>query len=201
MEEPVPTPPADPDVHAQVLGTGHAGLLAVRGQNRTEVTGRVTAQLTLTSAVLVTLALVVQETGYDDRFRWLAAGLGLAALVTGSLTLIRVVHAAGDERRLTLALDRLEDALAELDPDAATHLGATSPPEPPSVVRLLGSAWVLLLVVNTLVAGGLVGLLAGPWGTSEAVGTGVLVGLVYLVAAVLLGTRGSGTRQGSTPGR
>ena len=196
MEDPVPTPPpADPDVHAQVLGTGHAGLLAVRGQNRSEVTGRVTAQLTLTSAVLVTLALVVQETGYDDTFRWLAAGLGLAALVTGSLTLLRIVHAAREERRLSLALDRLEDALADLDPDAAAHLGSATVPEPPSVGRLLGSTWVLLLVVNTLVAGGLVGLLAGPWGTSEAAGTGVLVGLLYLVAAVLLGTRGNGTRR------
>ncbi|RYP83058.1 hypothetical protein EKO23_20230 [Nocardioides guangzhouensis] len=200
MEDPVPNPPpADPDVHAQVLGTGHAGLLAARGQNRSELAGRVTAQLTMTSAVLVTLALVVQETGYDDRFRWLAAGLGLAALVTGSLTLVRAVHATGDERRLSLALDRLEDALAELDPDGAAHLGSGAP-EPPSVARLLGSTWVLLLIVNTLVAGGLVGLLAGPWGTSEAVGTGVLVGLLYLVAAILLGTRGTGTRQSSRPG-
>ena len=55
--------------------------------------------------------------------------------------------------------------------------------------QVLASATFFIVTVNTIVAGGLVGLLVGPWGTSEAVGTGVLAALAYFGAFVLAGMR------------
>ncbi len=71
----------NPAVRAQMLATEHWSLLATRSQTWSEVMGRITAQFTFASAVLVVLALAVQEMGYGSDFRWLALGLGSAVLV------------------------------------------------------------------------------------------------------------------------
>lgn len=71
-----PSEPVPASVRAQILATEHWGLLAVRSQTWNEVMGRISAQLTFTSAVLVFLALAVQGLGYTATFRSLAIALG-----------------------------------------------------------------------------------------------------------------------------
>jgi hypothetical protein len=199
MEDPIP--PAAPAVRAQLLATEHWSLLATRSQTWSEVMGRITAQLTFASAVLVVLALAVQEMGYGDDFRWLAAGLGSAVLLTGTLTAIRVGNASQEDYLIVLGMNRLRRAYVDLDPGLAPYLVTGTGDDPDSVGRtytlgpqrdvsqLLASAWVFVMAVNALVVGGLVGLLAGPWGTSEAIGTAVLLALAYLGAFVFTGSR------------
>ncbi len=48
-------------MRAQLLAAEHASLLATRSQTWSEVMSRIMAQFTFTSAVLVVLALVVQN--------------------------------------------------------------------------------------------------------------------------------------------
>jgi hypothetical protein len=191
----------NPAVRAQMLATEHWSLLATRSQTWSEVMGRITAQFTFASAVLVVLALGVQQMGYGSDFRWLAAGLGLAVLLTGTLTAIRVGNASQEDYLLVLGMNRLRRAYVDLDPGIADYLVTGSSDDAAGMTRsytmgperdvgqLLASAWVFILSVNTLVAGGLVGLLVRPWGTSEAIGSGILAALAYVITCALVASR------------
>lgn len=191
----------NPAVRAQMLATEHWSLLATRSQTWSEVMGRITAQFTFASAVLVVLALAVQEMGYGSDFRWLALGLGSAVLATGTLTALRVNNASQEDFFLVRGMNRLRRAYVDLDPGVADYLvagttddldgvGLTYTMGPVRKVgQVLASATFFIVIVNTIVAGGLVGLLVGPWGTSEAVGTGLLAALAYFGAFALGGMR------------
>ncbi|MFH5824032.1 hypothetical protein [Georgenia sp. AZ-5] len=77
-------------VRAQMLATGHWGLLATRSMTWAEVLGRIAAHLTMTSAGLVSLALVVQVSGFCTAFRALSISISGAVLLLGTLTMMRV---------------------------------------------------------------------------------------------------------------
>ena len=74
MSEPAQPAPVPASVRAQLLATEHWSLLATRSQTWSEVMSRIMAQFTFTSAVLVVLALVVQN---DGPFRALADPLDM----------------------------------------------------------------------------------------------------------------------------
>jgi hypothetical protein len=84
-------------VRAQMLATEHWSLLATRSQTWNEVMGRISAQFTFASASLVVLALSLQVVGMNTTFRLVAVWLGLAVLVTGSLTALRVRNASQED--------------------------------------------------------------------------------------------------------
>ena len=67
-------------VRAQLLATEHWSLLAARGMTWSEVMGRITVHLTISSAALVVLALVTQATGFGVAFHVLSIGLTSAIL-------------------------------------------------------------------------------------------------------------------------
>jgi hypothetical protein len=110
-----------PSVRAQLLATEHWSLLATRSQTWSEVMSGIMAQFTFTSAVLVVLALVVQN---DGPFRPLALGLGGAVLLTGTLAAMRVHYASHEDAQLVRGMNRLRHADVEMDPGIATYLVA-----------------------------------------------------------------------------
>ena len=69
-----PTAAATAAVRAQILATEHWSLLGTRGTTWSEVMSRISIHLTVASASLVVLALVVQASGYGTAFRVLSSG-------------------------------------------------------------------------------------------------------------------------------
>ena len=195
MSEQVPVPPA---VRAQLLATEHWSLLATRSQTWSEVMSRIMAQFTFTSAVLVVLALVVQN---DGPFRPLALGLGGAVLLTGTLTAMRVHYASHEDAQLVRGMNRLRHAYVEIDPGIERYLVAghtddirgvnqtyTMGPAR-DVTQMLASASLFITGVTSIVAGGWVGILVSPVGTAFAVTVGVLAGLLYVGLFLYAGYR------------
>jgi hypothetical protein len=140
--------------------------------------GRISAQLTFASASLVFLALAVQGLGHTDTFRMLAISLGVVVLLTGTLTGFRVANASSEDYFFVLGMNRLRAAYVEIDPTLAPyfvtglhddqlgvqHTYTMGPVR--DVNHVLASASMFVIVVNSIVAGGLAAFAAwplGPW--------------------------------------
>src|SRR6188472_458033 len=124
-----PMPPPDvaaeqvsPGVRAQLLATEHWSLLATRGTTWSEVMSRITIHLTVSSAALVVLALVVQASGFGTAFDIMSIGLAAAILLLGTLTGVRVHNASTDDAMMILGMNRLRAAYVDMDPSIAAHL-------------------------------------------------------------------------------
>ena len=195
MSEPAPVPPS---VRAQLLATEHWSLLATRSQTWSEVMSRIMAQFTFTSAVLVVLALVVQN---DGPFRPLALGLGAGVALTGTLTAVRVHNASHEDAQLVRGMNRLRRAYLDIDPGIEPYLIAGFSDDDAGLSRtytmgpsrtasqLLASASIFITVVTALVVGGWFGILVSPAGTAVGVALGALVGLAYVGAFLYAGYR------------
>ena len=196
MPEPVPS-----GVRAQILATEHWGLLAVRSQTWNEVMGRITAQLTFSSAVLVFLALAVQGLGYSDTFRMLAIALGIVVLLTGTLTSFRVANASQEDYFFVMGMNRLRAAYIDIDPTLAPYFITGLHDDPGSVQQtytmgplrdvnhVLASAAMFIIVVNTIVTGGLVAFITWPLGAWVAGSLGTAAALLHVALWILHGKR------------
>lgn len=205
-----PTPPAAlPDaVRAQFLATEHWSLLATRGMTWSEVMSRISLHLTIASAALVVLALVTQAAGFGTGFRVMAIGLTSAILLLGTLTGIRVHNASVDDAAMLLGMNRLRAAYVAMDPTLEQYLvtgwnddvaglmrsyamGARRP----LLTHVLGSTSMFMTVVNSILAGTLGALItdASGGGTALVSVLGVVAGLGYLGAMLLVGQRSFGT--------
>ncbi|PUA79151.1 hypothetical protein [Nocardioides currus] len=193
--------PAPLAVRAQILATEHWGLLAVRSQTWNEVMGRISAQLTFASASLVFLALAVQGLGYSETFRILAISLGVVVLLTGTLTSFRVANASQEDYFFVLGMNRLRAAYVDIDPTLAPYFVTGMHDDPHAVQQtytmgpvrdvnhVLASAAMFVIVVNTIVAGGLVAFVGWPLGPWPAAGLGVVAGVLHFGLWILQGKR------------
>jgi hypothetical protein len=197
-------------LRAQILATEHWSLLATRGMTWSKVMSRITIHLTVTSASLVVLALVVQVSGFGTAFTVMSIGLTSAVLVLGTLTGLRINNASHEDAALVLAMNRLRAAYVELDPAMARYLVAswhddhaglmhtyTLGMKRSVVSHVAGSTAMFVTVVNSLVAGTLGGLVAYALdGGSVVISvTGVLAGLAYLGGQLEYGRRSYGMAQ------
>jgi hypothetical protein len=186
-----------PSVRLQILATEHWSLLATRGQTWAEVMGRITAQFTFVSASLVALALASQVVGLGRTFQGLALWLGVSVLLTGTLTTLRVSDASAEDLRLVQGMNRLRSAYVAIDPAVESVLvtgahhdgGAFERTYSLGVTRswrrrLLASAFMFSVSVNTVVAAGLGALLGATVHPEGPVA--VLTGLVTASAYVAL---------------
>jgi hypothetical protein len=105
-----------------LLATEHWGLLATRSTAWAEVMSRITIDLTVASAALVVLALVVQSSGFGVAFRVLSIGLCATVLILGSLTALRVVNASRDDAALLAGMNRLRAGYLDIDPSLDRYL-------------------------------------------------------------------------------
>lgn len=204
-EHPMPPPGDVPaSVRAQILATEHWSLLATRGMTWSEVMSRITIQLTIASASLVVLALVVQSSGFATAFDVLSIGLSAAVLVLGTLTAVRVHNASTDDAAMVLGMNRLRAAYIEIDPSLERYL-VTSPHDdldglmrsytmgmPRSMVsHVVGSTAFFVGIVNSIVAGTLGALIVHAAGGGPAVVSvvGSLTGIAYFGSGLLVGQR------------
>lgn len=190
-EEPEEPRPPRPEL-ATMLATEHWSLLGTRSMTWTEVMSRISILLTVISAFLVVLALVAQGVGFDRSLLGLAIGFAAASLVLGTLTAMRVAMASSEDVQLVRAMNRLRAAYVELAPEITPYLTASTRDDDAGLMatfalgdrrtlpaQVIGSTGFFVMVINTLVAGalgGLLGLLASlpAWGTALCgVGAGV----------------------------
>jgi hypothetical protein len=189
-----------PAVRIQLLATEHWSLLATRGLTWSEVMGRISIHLTVSSASLVVLALVTQASRSGGASDVLSIGLAAAVLVLGTLTGVRVHNASVEDAALIVGMNRLRAAYVEIDPTLADHLVTSWHDDRGGVMRTyamgaqrhivshaVGSTSMFMMILNSMVAGTLGALVASASGAGQAavavIGTGA--GLTHL--AVCLG--------------
>jgi hypothetical protein len=196
--------PVQPSVRAQILATEHWSLLATRSMTWSEVMSRIVIQLTVMSAALVVLALIVQADGFGSAFRVLSIGLSAAILILGTLTAVRVHNASADDAAMLVGMNRLRAAYVDLDP-GIDHYFVTSRYDDTAgvmasylmgvrrsvVSHVVGSTSMFVNVVNAIVAGALGGLIAyaagGPAWLISVIGGLSCVG--YLGGSIGIGQR------------
>jgi hypothetical protein len=201
---PVPESSSSPAaLKAQLLATEHWSLLASRSTTQNEVLTRISILLTLSSAALVSVALVGQATKFGGTFAIFAnLVLGILVLV-GVLTQVRVMNVSMEDLMYVLAMNRLRAAYSELAPGVETaFMTSTNDDFAGSRVtyyflgrrgasQILGSSLIFVIVVDAT----LVGLLAGsltltagaPFGAGVIVG--VVLGAAYAAVSVLISAR------------
>lgn len=201
MNPPLGQPPA---VRAQLLATEHWSLLASRSTTQNEVLTRISMFLTLTSAGLVSLALVGQATGFSAMFRMFeTAVLGFVTLV-GVLTQVRVMNVGIEDLMYVVAMNRLRAGYVELDPEIGQYLMASSHDDRHGSERtyfffgrrthasqFLGSSMVFIAALNSALVGLLAAAIAGNVAAPAPVyvGLGAIAGITYLTVAMLRGGR------------
>jgi hypothetical protein len=171
-----------PSLRAQLLATEHYSLLASRSTTQNELLVRIAIFLTLVSASIVSLALVGQTTEFDGRFDAFTITLFSIVLLVGTLTLLRVQNGSEEDQAFVIGMNRLRAGYAELDPGidryfvTSTHdddrgIGQTYTYFPHSGwhVQLFASSWMVILVVDTVVASALAGLAANATGAPGVV--------------------------------
>jgi hypothetical protein len=199
------TPPSQaPSVRAQILATEHWSLLATRSMTWSEVMSRIVIHLTVLSAGLVVLALLAQAQGFGPAFQLLSIGLTAAALILGTLTMLRVYNASDDDSAMLLGMNRLRNAYMDLDPgiepyfvtsryDDAAGLSVSyvMGRRRSTASHVLASTGMFMTVVNSMVAGILGALITAaadaPVWLIATIGT--LAGSTYLLTAVAIAGR------------
>jgi hypothetical protein len=189
---------ASPSVRAQLLATEHWSLLASRSTTQGEVLTRISMFLTLTSASLVSLALVGQATRFSDVFLLLAGVVLLTDLVVGLLTQVRVLNVAAEDIMYVLAMNRLRAAYLELDPGIAKFIMSSPHDDMAGSVQtyyflgrrsswshVAGSSMVFIHTVNSALIAILAGLLASVLGTGTGVAAvlAAVAGLAFLAGS------------------
>jgi hypothetical protein len=202
-EAPANDPQIAPAIRAQLLATEHWSMLASRSTTQGEVLTRISMFLTLTSAGLVSLALVGQATDFRGAFPTFAvAVLGIVVLV-GILTQVRVTNVSMEDLSYVLAMNRLRAAYAELDPGILPYLMSSRYDDfhgsrqtyyflgPSGISHLAGSSMVFSMAVNGALVGvllaGVSSNLAAP--TALAIGIGAVCGVAYSGISLWLGAR------------
>jgi hypothetical protein len=190
-------------LQVQILATEHWSLLASRTTTQNEVLTRISMFLTFVSAVLVSLALVGQATGFGADFPVFALALLTVALLVGSLTQVRVFNTAGEDLMYVIAMNRLRAAYAELAPGVEKWFMASSHDDQHGAERtyyffvgrnssvVLGSSMMFIGLVNSALLGLLVAtvvlVLGGP--TWLAIGLAVALAVAFLVSGIVIGYR------------
>jgi hypothetical protein len=193
-----------PSVRAQLLATEHWSLLASRSTTQAEVLTRISMFLTLTSASLVSLALVGQATRFSDIFLLLAGVVLFTDLMVGLLTQVRVLNVAAEDIMYVLAMNRLRAAYVELDPGIAKFIMASPHDDQSGSVQtyyflgrrsswshVAGSSMVFIHTVNSALIAILAGLLASVLGagTGMAAASAAAAGLAFLAGSSIHGYR------------
>lgn len=199
-----PSTPTSDAMRIQMLTTEHWSLLATRSMTWSEVMSRITIHLTVASASLVVLALVVQSSGFHAEFHVLSIGLATVVLILGTLTGARVLNASLEDRAIVIAMNRLRAAYVALDPSITQYLVTSWHDDVSGVMRtvtlgtrrsqlgqVLAGTNVFVTAVNTIVAGTLGALIAAAAGGKAVLVTavGVVAGLAYLAVMLNLARR------------
>ena len=182
-----------PSLRAQLLATEHWSLLASRSTTQNEVLVRIAIFLTLVSASVVSLALIGQATDFDGRFDGFTIVLFSILLLVGTLTLLRVLNGGEEDLAYVIGMNRIRAAYAELDAEVERFFITSSKDDEQGVTRTytyfphasqliqpLASSGMFILVVDSVVAGTLAGLVA-----NAADGSGPVIALAAAAAGAV----------------
>ncbi len=190
-------------LRAQLLATEHWSLLASRSTTQNEVLTRISILLTLSSAALVSVALVGQATKFSGTFAIFANILLGVLVLVGVLTQVRVVNVSMEDLMYVLAMNRLRATYGELAPGVeSAFMTSTNDDYTGSretyyflgrrgVSQILGSSLIFVVVVNATFVGLLVASLTLTAGAPFVAGViaGVVIGVVYVVVSVSIAGR------------
>lgn len=197
--EPAPTPsPGGPEpagdgippaVRLQILATEHWSLLASRSLAWNESFSRGGMFLSTLSGSIVALALVAQATEFGEGFRIFGIVILPVVLFVGIGTVLRMGIANYHDARCVIGMNRIRAGYLEIAPDLerffvmgttddARGLSLTMAVQPATsiVVQMLASSPMLVSVLNSVLAGAIVALLALQLAavTAVAIGLGAL---------------------------
>ena len=188
-------------LRAQILATEHWSLLATRSMTWNEIFSRTGIFLTVLSATVVALSLVVQATGFGQGFRVFALLMVPIVLLVGLGTYIRLVEADIEDAWLVIGMNRLRQAYLELAPDLDPYFVTSHHDDELGVLQtysfrrhvgvshLLSGSPVIVGIIDTVISGVLAAIACQALG--GAVELQIAVGLlVALVAAAMLGAIG-----------
>lgn len=182
-----------PSLRAQLLATEHWSLLASRSTTQNELLVRIAIFLTLVSASVVSLALIGQATDFDGRFDVFTIVLFSVLLLVGTLTLLRVLNGGEEDLSYVIGMNRIRAAYTELDAEVERFFVTSNHDDEQGVVQTytyfphrsqliqpLASSGMFILVVDSVVAGTLAGLVANALG-----GSGVGIAIAAAAAAII----------------
>lgn len=201
-----PLPPNDGDtlaaLRAQILGAEHWSLLATRSIVWQEIFSRTGTFLTILSATMVALSLVVQAAGFEESFRTVALLVLPLVLLVGFTTYIRLLEADIEDAWLVIGMNRLRHAYVELVPDLERYLVTGHYDDEPNLLQtysfrrrigvghLLAGSPVIVALINALISGVLVAIvcqaLGGPTWLQLALGLVVACSAAVTLCAVFL---------------
>jgi hypothetical protein len=169
----LPAEPLPPQLRLQILSTEHWSLLASRSLAWNEVFGRAGMFLSALSGAIVALALVGQGTGFGESFAQFAIVILPVVLFLGVTTFVRLGASNYHDAQCVVGMNRIRGAYLELAPELARYfvmsphddprgVGITMafPPGQIQFVHLLAATPTVITVVNGVIVGALVGLIA-----------------------------------------
>jgi hypothetical protein len=202
-----PGQPSDA-VRVQILATEHWSLLATRSMLWGEAFSRATMFLTALSAGVVALALIAQAAGEEETFTLFVMLLLPVMLVVGLATYLRINKINEEDERLVAGMNRLRRGYLDIAPDLERYfmtdfhddrpgvavtigVGIEADPFRRFVMHVIGSTPGLVGLIEAVVAGALVGLVAVVLGLPAlfAVLAGMAIGLGVLAGLVVASTR------------
>jgi hypothetical protein len=190
---------------ASILATEHWSLLSARSLVYTEAFSRVTVFLTVMSASIVAMALVVNTSGLGDVFLWAVLLLAPLVLLLGVTTYIRLVQINLEDAFAIVAINRLRHAYIRMEPELAPFLSTGWHDDDHGFYKSILSmgakvsrpGWHFLITTPTViamidgfVAGTTAGLIVhqtgGPPGPAIALGAGVFIAATALLFSMQL---------------
>jgi hypothetical protein len=182
----------------QILATEHWSLLATRSATWQEIFSRTGTFLTVLSATVVALSLVVQATGFGGGFRTFALVVLPIDFLLGLATFVRLIEADIEDAWLVIGMNRLRHAYLDIAPDLDRYFVTGRYDDERSllqtyifrgrvgVTHLLSGSPVIVGVIDSMIAGLLTALICQALG--GVIALQVALGLVAaLVSAVALG--------------
>jgi hypothetical protein len=165
----------------QILSTEHWSLLATRSLAYNETFTRAAMFLTFLGASLVALGLISAATGFTSQLALVAAVILATDLFLGLATLGRILDAGQEEMATIVGMNRIRHAYREMVPAIEPYFSTPFHDDGPSVLSAYGvepasmrrnivhgltTAAAMVGVVDAVVAGALVAVIALGLGTS-----------------------------------
>jgi hypothetical protein len=217
--EPGPTPvigdrPGEPtpvQIRLQILSTEHWSLLASRSLAWNETFSRAGMYLSVLSAAMVALGLIAGVSGFEDAFFAFAFVLLPVVLFVGIGTWLRMGASNYHDAVTVAGMNRIRAAYLQIAPDLEPYfvmgvhddpkgIGITMalPPGTATSIFIISATPFLVMVLNSVVAGAMMALVAIRFLQADAVGTSIagLLGAVIVQAfEVRVATRNIGRAQ------
>jgi hypothetical protein len=187
--------PTPVQLRLQILSTEHWSLLASRSLAWNETFSRAGMYLSTLSGAMVALGLIVGADGFHDPFFVFALVVLPIVLFVGIGTWLRMGAANYHDAVTVAGMNRIRGAYLEIAPDLepyfvmgvhddARGIGITMalPPGTPTATFLISATPFLIMVLNSVVAGAILALLAMRFISQNP----VIILLAGLVGAILV---------------